>query len=361
VSSASALTSHPCAPVLAAREHRRLGYARELRGDVPGALAAYDSALARLTSALPSADRAVQLELALVQMNRGNALQQFSEPSKREAALVAYDRALELFSTLPAPQSADVRLSLGAAWLNRGRALQLTRSPADCTAAVGAHESAIAVLRELPLGAAPAVRRNLAGAWLNLADALLESDLADRHERARTAAAQSLSLTHAHANTHLEFADLDLKARRAAVAALGHRLVAVDQVGTTRDALAREATETLTAGLTLSRAWERRGVTTLRPLALRLFRFAVRLARVHAADTLPHLVEENILQPDAPFSSDKAFHFAARESLADALGDFRRPQLLHLGDSASMQQLELHRTLRTLLARFETPMAATFS
>ena len=117
--------------------------------------------------------------------------------------------------------------------------------------------------------------------------------------------------------------------------------------------MAGEASDIVDEGLTLVRLWEQRGITQLRPLAARLFRFGARLYRIRQPHFLPEYLLENLdvtCAPDA-MPQIEEIHVIAAETQADADRDLRRTQHLTLYDPASMRQLETWRDLLAVAPR----------
>ncbi len=171
--------------------HMNRGNALSRQGDLAGAVAAYDEAIA-LRSGLrevlePRGQWAPELrnDLAAAHMNRGNAL---SRQGDLAGAVAAYDEAIALRSGLrevlePRGQwSPELRNDLAVAHMNRGSALS---DQGDLAGAVAAYDEAIAImsgLREVlePRGQwAPELRNDLAKAHMNRGNALSDQgDLA---------------------------------------------------------------------------------------------------------------------------------------------------------------------------------------
>jgi hypothetical protein len=336
--------SHTVAACLAhAADLLRRGQEHEAQGEFTSAIAGYESVIVALR-ALPLADDEVQRSLGVAWMNRGNALQKLAasdatESRRQSEAAASYDEAIHLFVTLP-PGIAAYRNHLGAAWLNRGHAFIGVN---DAEAARCFNE-AIAALVELPHGENAAYRLNLAGAWTNLAHV----EIANAPGHARAAAAAALKLVTEAATSDLTCAEMSLRARRALAMSLGELLRAADVRGEPIDALAAEASDALEEGLVLARSWETRAVAQLRPLALRLFRLGAQIYRVHQ----PHFLAEYLLEQLAPraFAEDSGFCAAAAESLAQALADTQRPQLLVAGTPAAEKALATVHSLRAAQA-----------
>lgn len=330
------------------------GQAHEARGIstvLAEALRYYDAAIAELRSIPGGAAR----PLAIACMNRGNVLQKISAV---EEAVAAYDEAIALLGALPYAEDAGLRNSLGAAWLNRGRALQLSRVPDSLAAAIRSQEEAIAVLRELPLDGPSFYSRNLAGAWLNLADALLGGAMPELGTRAADAACAAMNLVASREGSDPAFADLGLKARRALVEAIGHLLVAAGSDVIVCGDLAAAASDAIDDGLALARRWETRGDgLTLRPLAVRLFRFGAELYRLHQPQFLVEFLLENLVPP--AFADDGEFRQIAEEALAAALTEVSRPRILRVGDEESEKIVGLVRELAAAQRQIARQTATT--
>ena len=260
----------------------------EARQHFADAIAAYDRAIKSFANDDTAPDLVRRHQLALAWMNRGNALQKVAPgPAVREAVR-SYDEAIAIFETLPIETEPAFRNHLGAAWMNRGHALIIAEDPT----AADSFERAVAQLRKLPLDSDPFYRLNLAGAWTNLAHVLLTPASLEAVERSLTAARNALESLVGLEQVHEEFAAMSLRARHAQVMALGARLAAAEQEREPTADLASEATDAVEGGLTVAREFERRGVTQLRPLALRLFRLGAQLYCAYQ----PHFLGEFLLE-----------------------------------------------------------------
>jgi hypothetical protein len=336
-----------------AAQRLQQGQELEAQGTAPAlerAIACYNDAIALLQELPLDAGPAVRRELGVAWMNRGNALQKRPDLPSVASAVRAYDAAIALLRELPVAENAAHRNTLGAAWMNRGHALFLQGDPASAAAAVQSQAEAIALLRDLSLEENPAYRINLSGAWMNQANALLTGSDPARFGLARTAAQQALALVAESETTAPASAEMALMARRALCEAIGQMLVA-DPADSA--ALAAEASDLVDDGLALVRLWESRGVTQLRPLAARLFRFGAHLCRINQPHFLPEYLLENLdltRTPDA-MPQIEELHIVAAETLAEAVRDLRRSQHLKLDDPASMRQLQTWRDLLAVAPR----------
>jgi tetratricopeptide (TPR) repeat protein len=211
----------------------------EDQGDFAAALAAYARANAELDTVAERMDEARRLR-GLVWMNRGNALQKRAgqiggtvpeSAHEIDSAIAAYDEAIAVFRTLRVESVPQYRNHLGAAWLNRGHAC-IARQ--DWRAAAESLEQAIAQLQTLSRDADPSFRLNLAGAWTNLAHVMLNhseqsgDDVGPGLARARTAAQAALDELSGVELTHVAFAEMSLRARRACAMILGAQIVAAE-------------------------------------------------------------------------------------------------------------------------------------
>ena len=261
------------------------------------AVRCYNEAIAQLTTLLSSVSRPpspeFQRRLAIVWMNRGNALQKQWHAEDLEESVRSYDQAIGLLgASSQGPEEFAARNSLGAAWMNRGQALHRQGTAPALTEALRSQREAIAVLRTLPLQQDIAYRLNLAGALVNEANILLGDGLR-RHDQARTSAEASLALVLTQEAIHPHAAGLALQARRALCDAIGQLLVA-NTTHLSVSALADEAGDGVDDGLALARLWEQKGRRDLRPLAERLFHFGVQLYRLHQPQFLAEFVLESL-------------------------------------------------------------------
>ncbi len=321
----------------------RNGQAHEARGEIDLALRHYDEAIARLREHR-AVDPEARRQLGVAWMNRGNALQKQNDAA---LAVAAYDEAIALLQELPPTH--EHRNHLGAAWLNRGHALIGNVNTARPEEAVTAFEKAIAILSALPCAENPAYALNLAGAWTNLG----HTQIVKAPSRARAAAGSALALVRSQKVDALLFAEMDLRARRMLVLALGELLRVAEAARAPLDALASEAGDAIDEGLATARLWDARGFAQLRPLALRLFRLGMQLYGRHQPHFLAEFILENI-DPEQPinFSGDEGFFQAAKETVAETLDKLsRRPCLLVADSSEGLRLLEIAQDLRALQDR----------
>ncbi len=345
----------------------RRGQAAEAQGDLAAALQHYDAAITLAGPATISEPSETGRLRAVAWMNRGNALQKLAmlPPAARgdapagdpgPAAVSAYDEAVTLLRALPLAENVAYRNHLGAALLNRGHALLALE---NFPTAAQSFASAIAQLASLPLDENPAYRLNLAGAHANLAHTHLGSPQQDRGNwrpspgAAYASARLVFPLVSAHASSHLAFAEMDLRARRAFVTAIGQLLVRSDAP----QSLITEASDAIDDGLALARTWEAQGNSQLRPLALRLFTLGTHFYRIHQPQFLAEFLEENI-SGDACFARDEAFHRTALSSLQAALETLAQPRHFTIGDPTSERHLALVQSLRALQSQLAAPLSA---
>ena len=137
---------------------------------------------------------------------------------------------------------------------------------------------------------------------------------------------------------------MSLRARHAQVMALGARLAAAEQEREPTADLASEATDAVEGGLTVAREFERRGVTQLRPLALRLFRLGAQLYCAYQ----PHFLGEFLLESldGSTLADDVEFRTVANDTLAVALARLQRPQLFIAGTRDGEKAIATARALR---------------
>jgi hypothetical protein len=337
-----------------AAQRLRQGQELEAQGTATAlerAVTCYNEAIALLKELPLEGSPAVRRELGVAWMNRGNALQRRTDLPSLAGAVRAYDAAIALLRELPVAENAAHRNTLGAAWMNRGHALYLQGDTKNPAAAVQAQEQAIALLRDLPLDENPSYRLNLAGAWMNQANALLRGTDPARFGRARASAQEAMALVAGSETTAAASAEMGLKARRALCEAIGQLLVADPASSAT---LAAEASDIVDDGLALVRLWEQRGVTQLRPLAARLFRFGAQLCRLNQPHFLPEYLLENLDVARAPDAMPQIeeLHVVAAETIAEAVRNLQRAQQhLKLDDPASMRQLQTWRDLLAVVPR----------
>jgi hypothetical protein len=273
-------------------------------------------------------------------MNRGNALQKTASTPPLRDAVRSYDEAIAILQILPLDVEPAIRNHLGAAWMNRGHALMMRAEPA----AVDSFEQAIVQLQMLPLNADPFYRLNLAGAWTNLAHALLAPASQDARERSRIAARNALEVLACVEHTHEDFAAMGLRARRAQVMALGDLLAAAEEKREPIADLASEATDAIEGGLAIARDFEGRGVTQLRPLAMRLFRLGAHLYGAHQPQFLGEFLLEILDTPT--LAADADFRRIANDALASTLAHLRRASLFVAGTHEGEKLLATVRSLR---------------
>jgi tetratricopeptide (TPR) repeat protein len=327
----------------------REGQNAEAQGRFTDALEFYDLAILALSSE-SAGNPPVRHARGIAWMNRGNALQKNGLSADLIEATRAYDSALQEFESLPHESAPPLRNHLGAAWLNRGHSLLAS---GDVTGAAVSFERAANLLESLPLEKDVSYRLNLAGARTNLAHVLIPTN----PERARVLAQASLALLADREHEHLALSEMSLRARRALVMALGEILrrgtgvpsVFPDGDGHDTPAaqtnLANEATDAVDDGLALARELEARGVSQLRPLALRLFRLGAQLYRLHQPHFLAEFVQDNLTSP--AFAADPNFRATATEALDLAMAEVQRPRKLVVGDASAERLVETARSLRS--------------
>ena len=327
------------------------------------AVRCYNEAIAQLTTLLSSASRPqspesarplspeFQRRLAIVWMNRGNALQKQPHAEDLEEAVRSYDQAIGLLAASQGSEDFAARNSLGAAWMNRGQALHRQGTAPTLQEALRSQREAIAVLRTLPLQQDISFRLNLAGALMNEANVLLGDGLG-RHDQARTSAKAALALVLTQEAIHPDAAGLALQARRALCDAIGQLLVA-NTTNLSLSVLADEAGDVVDDGLALARLWERKGRRDLRPLAERLFYFGVQLYRLHQPQFLAEFVLESLDPERSPgaLPGTPALHKAAEDAVAGALDALRGVQRLTTEDPLSARLLQTWQELQTASTR----------
>lgn len=342
----------PAETLALATQHLREGQAFESRAtadSLAAALRCYEQSLSLLRT-LPIAHAEVRHQLAIVSMNRANALQRLNSPTALANSVQAYDEAIAFFRTLPLDENPELRNSLGAAWMNRGHALYLQSDPARVAESVRSHAEAVTTLRTLPLDSNRSFRLNLAAAWMNQANALLALD---DDQPAADAAREALSIAAPGETQDPLLADIGLKARRARCEAIGRLLFRAARRGQPTDPLADEASDLVDDGLALARRWESRGEARFRPVATRLFRFGAQLYRMHLPDFLAEFLLEHI-DPDrsaGAMSDAGEFYDMAAESLAIARQDLESRRTIFLDTPETQQLLERLRDIRAAEAR----------
>jgi hypothetical protein len=260
---------------------------------------------------------------AAVWKARGQALEAAGTPAALAEALRCYARGREFLGGLPAPGPA-VLLDHGILWMNQGNALQRLGAPADLAEAVRAYDEALALL---PAAGEAAAQNALGAAWLNRGRALQSlggpANLAEALRSQQQAVALLRPLAGGddpHFALNLAGACLNLATLLAGAARLPEAGDAIDE------------------GLALAR--QKGGA--LRPLALHLFDFGAQLCAVHQPQFLAEFIREN-LDP-----ADETSLAAAREAVARAQAELRRPRLLSADDPASLRLLATWRELAKL-------------
>lgn len=276
-------------------------------------------------------------------------------------ALACFDAAREIRRTLPLDRCPVFRYDLAACWLNRAEALDFMGTEAAASALTAVDE-ALALLRTLPLRDDPRYPDRLAvachhrarlrlhlgdgqGAFAACAEALAALDQCGcghpsrrtclravcRLEQARAclslntssaiaeagaAARAALALASAAERDDLDAAEVALQSRHFIC-----RLIArnADEVSPgARPVWLDEATDLADEGLAVARAWEGRGTTRLRAVAIDLFRFGARLYARWQPRFLREFIDEQ-LDPrlsSAAFVSCPALLEAVREAEA---------------------------------------------
>lgn len=359
------------------------GQTLESQGDpasLQQAVKAYDHALALLRGEDPRFWKA----RAVVWMNRGNALQRVGGAAAVSDAIRSYDQAIAHFekllgelpeaggggryatlaSRLSAPSELDAGSlnALGAAWMNRGVALQQARDADSVRAAIDSHENALAALSCLPIDADLAFRRNLAATWLNLADALLDSPSRDGQPRAAEAARGALQLVAPLVASQPAFVDLDLKARRALVMALGQQLHHFALPPEVTSAMASEVSDAIDDGMALARQWTPAVGDVFLALEFRLYCLGCQFYRLYQPQFLGEFVRENVTGSDGTLRQD--FVLVAQESLDSAQTEIGRSPVRPANEADALKQVETLRELRGTLRWLEeqlSPGAASSS
>lgn len=290
-------------------------------------------------------------------LRRGIALVQGG--ASLAGALECFDRAAALRRRLPLDGNPEHAYDLAACELNRGEAL-LRLVPVDRDAAIAAFDAGIALLQPLPRQE-PRYQRRLAVALHNRGLARLESgatlDAAADFEQAIDALAHITPPSHdadellaticvnfaaslqggsrADEATGLLRRALDLQApfererETAAVISLQARHVlcldiAAQLSGPPADHhqdLAATATDLAEDALEVVTAWERRGVSRLRPMGVGFFAFAL----ATYAQFQPHFVDEFVAEWRDPSRSSEGFVTDPRlVAAADGRGPERR-------------------------------------
>lgn len=339
------------------------GQRLEVCGDAEwrrNAVECYDRAMALLSGADPSTRKA----RAIVWMNRGNASQRMGVEFGFAEAIRCYDAAItefehafgflcgcggiqsyrELRNDAQAQIDPIMLNALGAAWMNRGVALQQKRGPENLEVAVASHERAIEVFSMLPIDRDSVFRRNLGAAFLNLADALLDLPANAGLRRTANAARYSIQLTVDCADTDATFAELNLKARRALIVALGGTLCGGDCGRGNREMLESEIRGAIEGGLSLAGHWRVNSCEAFVHLEVRLFRLGCQFLRIHHARDLNAFVLENL--KDHRGTLHEEFKAAAAEAIQAALEVMGRTPVQPHDFANSIVQVDVLRELR---------------
>jgi len=269
----------------------RQGQQQEGVGALAEAVASYDRALDLLKGSAEGGQAAGRRELALVWMNRGNALQKMTEARAWTDALDAYRQAIEGWESLP-QRDTGASVSLGCAHMNQAGVWQKLGRLAE---AAEACERAIALLREPEAepNCAAHARLMLAAAWLNRGGIALEMNAKEgvAWGKAHTCARTALELVGERERNELPAAEIALKARRLLCEASARRLGGETNVEPD-GALLSEASDSAEAALALVEHCERQGFHGFDSLGNWFFRFGVSFY----AEYQPHFLGEFALE-----------------------------------------------------------------
>ena len=148
-------------------------------------------------------------------------------------------------------------------------------------------------------------------------------------------------------------ADVSLRIRHVLCRAVAQLLTNGMPTTTSREGLFDEVTDAVDDGMHLARAWEQRGLVSVRPLVAELFRFGALFYLSHQ----PHFLAEYLLEnldpartPDA-VTGNAAMHAAAESIIAEALRVFETTRHVTLDMPHVERHLETLGELRTAAAR----------
>jgi tetratricopeptide (TPR) repeat protein len=273
-----------------------------LAGAVEEALECFDRALA-LRLRLPiDTNPMLRYGLAACWLNRADALVRTGDAEKLPAAVQSYDEGIVVLRGLTL--SADPRFPKRLAMAHQNRALALHTQgrgfSADCIAALG---EAIAVLESDDAAAIPERAFLLAAAWTNLANVRAMEGTAEGAAAAREAALRAIPLVASLEEQHADAADVGLRARHVLCRTIAARLAPPAAKDQPMPEEVYEATDLADEGLGLVRAWEKKGVTRFRGVALDLFRFGARVYGIYQ----PHFLKEFVLENIDPEQSSAAY------------------------------------------------------
>jgi hypothetical protein len=304
----------------AASGHVKRGIALMQPGDPARAIEAlkcFDEALA-LRRQIPTSVAPFQgYLLAACLLNRADALVRLGGAERLSCALTDADEAVGILRELPLGEDDRFPRRLAMALHNGGLVRQVSARPEEIDLAATAFRDALAVLNHDQSTRIPD-RDYLRGVvWMSLAN--LEAGREDPEADRRARDAVKMSLVHL-ANletTDPGAAEAGVRARHVLCRCCASALSRPAPAGEPMPNEVHDATDAVDEGLALAREWERRGVIGLRPLAVDLFRFGVRVY----ARYQPHFVREFIEENVNPAQSSSAFVESAemQQALQEAL------------------------------------------
>ena len=322
----------------------------QANGDaIVAAIRRYEEASALLRT-IAGAPEGVRRDLALIAMNRGNALQRLNDPAPLAEAIRAYDEAIACFRTLPLNDNPDYRHTLGATFMNRGHAEQRGGTAQSFAAAGRSHAEAIALLRTLPLDEQSSFRVNLSAALMNQANVLAALNQPDQ---AVSSAREAMSVVAPVESENPVAADVSLKARRVLCEAVGRLIYLASTRGEPTGILAEEAIEQVDAALALARLWDARGIKHFRSIAARLYYFGGEVYAIHLPDFLAEFMLEHI-DPEisvGAMGDGEEFHQIASEIFTRALQDLASRRAIFLDTPGTTRLVQRLRDLRAAEAR----------
>jgi len=280
------------------------------------ALYCFDEALA-LRRQIPASHSPFQgYLLAACLLNRADALVRFNDAGPLAAAMTSYEEAIDVLRALPMDADPRYPRRLAMAYQNRALALQLRGHEEDAAAAATAFADALVVL-DHEYSAGIEDRDYLRGVvWLNLSNLHAGSEASDAPVAAREAAVRALACVADAESQDIQAANVGLRARHALCRLCATSLSQMtDQTASMPDDV-HEATDAVDDGLTLVRAWERRGVEIFRGVAFDLFRFGARVYALYQPQFLAEFIGENMdpAQSSPGYVADPDMTLAAHEA-----------------------------------------------
>ncbi len=293
---------------------------------VEPALVCFERAL-ELRRRLPPDIAAHAYGLAACWLNRAEALTRLGA-DYTALTLAAYDEALALLSTLPLSEASRYSQRLAIAHQNRALVL-VEQNPPEVNEALLALTNAITVLDDAKAMDAPEREYLQATVWTNRANILASEYSLRSDSGTRAAARRALALIEPYERVDAAAVETGLNARHVLCRLVARRLESGSEAVHHENDV-HEATDLADEALGLVRTWEQRGVDRFRKLAADFLRFgALTYSRYQ-----PHFLEEFVGEQLDPRRSSPAYVFSGEMQAASS----ELAQLLRLSGCHALTQ-----------------------